>query len=156
MPPYQAVIGSPIPGVPSLGLRMDQGALSRIEFLYSKQSVSVTAEAEPAVTAIHGYFYRKAPDRQLSLHLPGTPFQQAVWRELERIPYGSAVTYGELAGRLESSPRAVANACRANPVPLLVPCHRVVAASGLGGYLGESAGKALGIKRWLLQHEGYI
>lgn len=153
---YQAVIDSPLPGVPSLGVRVIQGRLSGIDFLYRKQAAFVSAEAESTVVVLHNYWKGEALDRGFSLHPQGTPFQQAVWRELVRIPHGTVATYGQLAVRLESSARAVAGACRANPLPLLVPCHRVVAANGLGGYLGQSAGKALGIKQWLLQHEGYI
>ncbi|MGM0593267.1 MAG: methylated-DNA--[protein]-cysteine S-methyltransferase, partial [Pseudomonadota bacterium] len=72
------------------------------------------------------------------------------------IPAGEALTYAELASRVGSSARAVAGACRANPMPLLIPCHRVVAVDGPGGYLGSTAGQALAIKRWLLRHEGYL
>ena len=75
---------------------------------------------------------------------------------MRRIPIGQVVTYGELAKALDSSARAVAGACRANPIPILIPCHRVVAATGLGGYMGETGGEALAIKQWLLQHEGYV
>ena len=64
------------------------------------------------------------------------------------------MTYGELARRVDSAPRAIGQACRRNPVPIVVPCHRVVAASGVGGYAGELAGMALEMKRWLLRHEG--
>ncbi len=80
----------------------------------------------------------------------GTPFQRAVWAELRRVPPGQTRTYGELARRLGTGPRAVGAACRANPLLLVVPCHRVVAASGaLGGYAGGVARKAA-----LLRHEG--
>ena len=62
-------------------------------------------------------------------------------------------TYGELAKLLNSSARAVGGACRANPISLVIPCHRVVASNGLGGYGGATAGKRLAIKQWLLEHE---
>ncbi len=86
----------------------------------------------------------------------GTPYQQKVWRALQRIPVGEVRTYGELANELDSCARAVAQACRANPLPILIPCHRVVAANGLGGYMGQTEGAGLAIKRWLLHHEGYV
>jgi len=89
------------------------------------------------------------------LQLTGTPFQHRVWGALLAIPAGQVRTYGALAAQLQTSPRAVAAACRANPCPLVVPCHRVVAAGGLGGYCGASTGPQLGIKRWLLTHEGW-
>ena len=86
----------------------------------------------------------------------GTAFQRRVWRALQRIPLGEVRTYGELAVELDSCARAVAQACRANPLPILIPCHRVVSASGLGGYMGQIDGPLLEIKRWLLHHEGHV
>lgn len=83
----------------------------------------------------------------------GTPFQERVWRQLRMIPPGEVRTYGELAALLGSGSRAVAGACRANRFPLLVPCHRVVSKSGLGGFFGHVEGSYLDIKRWLLKHE---
>lgn len=83
-----------------------------------------------------------------------TPFQRRVWRAMLAIPPGQARTYGEVAGWLHSSPRAVGNAAAANPWPVLVPCHRIVASGGVGGYLGEARGRGPAIKRWLLAHEG--
>lgn len=86
--------------------------------------------------------------------LAGTPFQQRVWQMLRGLPCGEVRRYGELAEALGSSPRAVGNACRANPCPILVPCHRVVARRGLGGFAGQTAGMSMDIKARLLQHEG--
>lgn len=85
----------------------------------------------------------------------GTDFQRRVWLALSRIPPGEVRTYGELARELGSGPRAVAGACRANPWPLVVPCHRIVAARGEGGYCGHTQGPYLTIKQWLLAHEGW-
>jgi len=90
----------------------------------------------------------------------GTPFQRAVWDALREIPYGATCTYAELAERIGSPRgiRAVGQANRRNPIPVLIPCHRVVAADGgLGGYLGiHGASTALAVKRWLLRHEGAL
>jgi methylated-DNA-[protein]-cysteine S-methyltransferase len=86
----------------------------------------------------------------------GTAFQRRVWRCIAAIPAGSTRTYGELAAELGSSPRAVGGACRANPCPVLVPCHRVVGRQGLGGFAGDRDGRLLGIKTWLLRHEGAL
>jgi methylated-DNA-[protein]-cysteine S-methyltransferase len=88
----------------------------------------------------------------LALDPQGTPFQLRVWRELRRIPRGQAISYRELAERLGNAKasRAVGQANGANPIPLIIPCHRVINANGsLGGY---SSG--LERKRWLLKHEG--
>jgi methylated-DNA-[protein]-cysteine S-methyltransferase len=87
--------------------------------------------------------------------LVGSPFEQQVWRAIATIPSGSTRTYGELAGALATAARPVGRACGSNPVPLLVPCHRVVAAGGgLGGFMHSRTSFALSIKHWLLRHEG--
>ena len=102
--------------------------------------------------------YLADPHTSIPLQEPdcGTAFQQRVWVALQQIPVGEVRTYGELAAELGSSARAVAQACRANPLIVLIPCHRVVSASGLGGYMGKTDGPLLEIKRWLLHHEGYV
>jgi methylated-DNA-[protein]-cysteine S-methyltransferase len=91
----------------------------------------------------------------LPLLLEGSEFQRRVWREIARIGPGKTRSYGEIAARLGSAPRPVGGACGRNPVPLVVPCHRVLAASGgLGGFMGGKADFPLSVKRWLLRHEG--
>ncbi|MDH5484854.1 MAG: methylated-DNA--[protein]-cysteine S-methyltransferase [Gammaproteobacteria bacterium] len=90
----------------------------------------------------------------LPIDLRGTVFQQRVWSLLLEIPAGRVRTYGDIALELSSSARAVGNACRANPVVLIVPCHRVVAKNGAGGYMGQVSGVEMDIKRRLLHHEG--
>ena len=94
----------------------------------------------------------------LPLQLAGTHHRLAVWEAMQRIPAGRTRTYGELALELHSSARAVGGACGANPIPVVVPCHRVIAAGrSLGGFMGErAAGFELSIKRWLLEHEGAL
>jgi methylated-DNA-[protein]-cysteine S-methyltransferase len=89
----------------------------------------------------------------LPLAPAGTPFQQKVWQAICRIPPGQTLTYTELAHQVSSGARAVANACGANPIPLFIPCHRVVAANGLGGFMKGRKSDSLNIKRWLLKHE---
>lgn len=100
------------------------------------------------------YFAESHSRFKVSTQNQGTAYQRRVWQALQQIPAGQTRTYGQLAEQLHSSPRAVGNACRQNPVPLLVPCHRVVAANGLGGFGGETQGKRVAMKRWLLEHEG--
>ena len=94
----------------------------------------------------------------LPLQLAGTRHRLAVWEAMQRIPVGTTRTYGELASELRSSARAVGGACGANPIPLVVPCHRVIGAHrALGGFMGARVeGFELGIKRWLLGHEGAL
>ena len=92
---------------------------------------------------------------RLPLAPAATEFQRRLRIALWSIPPGRTLAYGELARRLGSAPRAVGQACRRNPCPILVPCHRVVAADGLGGFSGATAGAHLALKRWLLAHEGW-
>ena len=89
----------------------------------------------------------------LPVRLAGSMHQIRVWNAMRKIPAGKTQTYGELAAAIGSSARAVGGACGANPVPIVVPCHRVVAANGLGGFMGGTGDDTLGIKRWLLAHE---
>lgn len=83
----------------------------------------------------------------------GSVYRNKVWTELCRIPWGSTVSYSALAQKINSAARAVGNACRDNPYPLVVPCHRVVSQGGLGGYSGRTAGDHMAIKIKLLQFE---
>ena len=97
------------------------------------------------------YFTGERRDFDVPMELDGTEFQREVWSELTRIPYGETISYGELARRVgrPSAPRAVGQANGRNPVPIIVPCHRVVASNGIGGY-----GGGLKLKRDLLAIEG--
>ena len=89
----------------------------------------------PAIRWLDCYFSGREPDFILPLEPQGTLFQRRVWQELLKVPYGQTVTYGELARRIGCrSAQAVGQALNRNPIAIIVPCHRVVAASGLGGY----------------------
>jgi len=86
----------------------------------------------------------------------GTPFQRGVWDAIRRIPLQESRTYGEIARSVRSAARAVGQACGANRIALIIPCHRVVGSRGaLGGFMNSERGDPIAIKRWLLQHEGY-
>ncbi len=104
-------------------------------------------------TEFEAYFADPRYRFQCAVEPAGTDFQRRVWTLIAAIPAGQPHTYGALARELGSSARAVGHACRANPVPLRIPCHRVVAANGLGGFSGDRGGRLLHIKRWLLAHE---
>lgn len=106
-----------------------------------------------ACQQIMRYLQQPTSSFDLPLDQQGTAFQQQVWRAIAVIPFGQTKTYSELAHQIGSGPRAVANACGANQLPLVVPCHRVVAKNGLGGFM-QGKQNALLIKKWLLQHEG--
>jgi methylated-DNA-[protein]-cysteine S-methyltransferase len=106
-------------------------------------------EAEQQIKA---YFAGRAPSFDLPLGPPGTAFQARVWQAIAAIPFGACETYGSLARTLCSGPRAVGNAAGANPLPIIVPCHRVLAAGGaVGGYSGNGG---LETKAVLLRLEG--
>jgi len=157
LPSCQTVhLASPLPGHPTLALYLEDGCIKAIDYLWSPPSPEMVDNASAAGALLQRYFSGKPVQSGKWLRPAGTAFQRRVWERLQQIPPSEVMTYGQLAQELASSPRAVAGACRANPVPILIPCHRVVAASGLGGYMGQTAGRELAIKRWLLQHEGYV
>jgi len=99
--------------------------------------------------------YREDPDARFDLPLliEGTDFQRRLWAALCEIRRGRTLTYGELARKLEGEARAVGQACGDNKLPIVIPCHRVVAASGIGGFAHATGGYLLEAKRWLLMHE---
>jgi methylated-DNA-[protein]-cysteine S-methyltransferase len=108
----------------------------------------------PAREQLRAYFAGELLDFTVPLALEGTRFQRRVWDELRRIPFGDAVSYAEVARRVgrPTGARAVGSANGRNPVAIIVPCHRVIAADGtLGGY-----GGGLRRKRWLLDHEAAV
>ncbi|MBF0251991.1 MAG: methylated-DNA--[protein]-cysteine S-methyltransferase [Alphaproteobacteria bacterium] len=105
-----------------------------------------------AADMLRSYFRDGRPDfNALNRDVGGTAFQRRVWTELRAIPYGETRTYGQLAQKLGTSPRAVGMACGANPLAIIVPCHRVVSRSGPGGYTG---GHGVDTKTALLRLEG--
>jgi len=118
-----------------------------------RQSVLNDPLAREARAQLQAYFRDPRHRFDLPLNLAGTAFQHRVWRALQRIPAGRTRSYGELADSLASGARAIGGACRRNPVMIVVPCHRVVAQGGLGGFMGAVRGRALETKAWLLAHE---
>ena len=103
--------------------------------------------------------YFKDPHWKFDLPLKpaGTEHQKKVWSSIQAIPVGKTNTYGEIALRVKSGARAVGTACGANPYPLIAPCHRVISAQGIGGFMKENApGLYRQIKIWLLKHEGVL
>ncbi len=150
---FQFVTDSPIG---PLGVSIVHGSVRGVDFLdrRSKPFTSDDPLEMEMQQQLQGYFQNCATGFSLPLELVGTDFQRRVWQLLARIGHGSVRTYGDVARELGTSPRAVGNACRSNPIPLIIPCHRVVAANGIGGFAGATGGRRLEIKRWLLRHEG--
>lgn len=107
-----------------------------------------------AADQIESYFAGRLREFDLPLAPAGTEFHQEVWRALRRIPYGETRSYGELAAELGAIARAVGTACGANPIPVIIPCHRVLAAGGRTG--GFSGGRGVETKFKLLGLEGAV
>ena len=130
--------------------------LTGIDVLVNELEVKPPNTAFLAAAAEQFSRYFENPSYPLSLPLQavGTIYQTRIWTELRRIPLGKTDTYTGLANKTGSGPRAIAGACKANPYPIIVPCHRVLALHGLGGYCGAQEGAFMAVKRWLLQHEG--
>lgn len=155
MTEYTSIIDSP---VGKLGLIASSGALQSIAFLPDDTDLlpAVDVFSELVVSQLQSYFKEPCFVFDLPLDIIGRPFQKTVWCALRKISVGSTKTYSELSGELGSGPRAVGNACRSNPIPIVIPCHRIVAKNGLGGFAGKTAGPSLVIKQWLLSHEATL
>ena len=150
---FQAIVAAP--GF-ALGVACDDDEITAIEFLEPcpAQAPSSLLAAE-AVRQLNAYLADPQCNFTLPLRPAGTPFQRRVWAEIAAIPLGETRFYGQLAKALENAPRAVGQACGANPYPLVVPCHRVIATGGgLGGFNRHGGGFLIEVKRWLLRHEG--
>ena len=141
-----------------LGIRTSAGAVTGIEYLdqHERAQAPINAIAERTCRQLERYLADGEFRFDLPLAPAGTAFQHRVWDALTEIPAGESRTYGEIARNLHTAPRAVGGACGANPIALVIPCHRVVGGQGsLGGFMGVTAGDPIAIKRWLLTHEGY-
>lgn len=138
-------------GIVSHGMQID------ILFLSSPVNVKSAPSkiAQQVADQVKAYLINPHRDFNLPLVYRGTAFQRRVWSAISAIPSGQTRTYSQLASMLGSGPRAVANACGANHLPLVVPCHRVVAKTGLGGFMRGLEG-GIQIKQWLLKHEGAL
>ncbi|HEX5342038.1 MAG TPA: methylated-DNA--[protein]-cysteine S-methyltransferase [Duganella sp.] len=141
-----------------LGIRTAGAVITELCYLPPHFDAKAPQDAVAELAAVQMAQYCADADYQFTLPLArvGTEFQHKVWAAISSIPRGSMRTYGELAKHIGSAPRAVGQACGANWFPVVVPCHRVTAASGLGGFSNsdDPNGYLLGIKRWLLAHEG--
>lgn len=150
---YSAIITSPLG---KMGLVTAENKLCRLDRLPAKTKTIAPQDAfnKKIVLQLEKYFKHPKTKFNLDFDLHGTEFQKKVWGALQEIPSGELATYGMLAKKLKTSPRAVGQACRTNPIPVIIPCHRVVAANHLGGYAGATDGELMDIKIWLLEHEG--
>ncbi|SAK43586.1 methylated-DNA-(protein)-cysteine S-methyltransferase [Caballeronia catudaia] len=154
MNPFDAVIEAPFGKV---GIRADEACVR--EIVYLPADVDSIAPEKPlvidAAAQIRAYFEQPSIRFDLPLATCGTAFQQRVWRGISSIGAGHVWTYGQLAREIGSVPRAVGQACGSNPLPIVIPCHRVVASGGIGGFAHHPGeGFYRNVKRWLLAHEG--
>ena len=152
---FAAIVEAPFGAI---GIRTEAGAVRELVYLPPRFNEKAPSDklAECAARQLERYFVE--PDFRFDLPLAeaGTAFQRKVWDVIAAIPRGDVLTYGEVAKIVQSAPRAVGQACGANWFPLVIPCHRVIASSGLGGFAhhDDETGFYLGVKRWLLAHEG--
>lgn len=139
----------------NLSLTVDNNKLVGIAFLSKKTAPTSATDStsKHICKELKSYFQNPGHVFDIDLDLEGTDFQKRVWKRLTEIPSGTTVSYNTIAKALKTSPRAVGNACRANPIPVVIPCHRVVAQNHIGGYAGKTDGEILDIKKWLLAHE---
>ncbi len=158
MDSFQACLRAPFA---TLGITTSDTHVTGIRFLAPSTAALAPRRNSIAFLAcvqIQAYLDDPAYRFELPLKFGGTRHRVSVWEAMQRIPAGKTRSYGELATELGSSARAVGGACGANPIPLVIPCHRVIAAGGdIGGFMGARAeGFERTIKRWLLEHEGAL
>lgn len=151
---YEAVVPLPVAGW-FVGIASRRGVITAVDFVeHGQWALSASSRvANDAAQQLHCYFEQPDWHFDVPIEYKGTPFQQRVWDALCRLHPGETRSYGELARQLNSAARAVGGACRANPVAIIVPCHRIVGARDVGGFSGTTTGKQLEIKQWLLTHE---
>lgn len=151
--PFSAVMPAPFGPI---GIATRSEYIHEIVFLPASHPLQAAGNvlAEKAVAQID--LYLKDPEAQFNLPLSarGTPYRHRVWAAISAIPRGQTRTYGALAHDMHSIARAVGQACGDNPFPLIIPCHRVVAAGGIGGFAHDRDGFRIETKCWLLAHEG--
>ena len=152
---YNAIVAAP--GF-ALGVRCTDDEITGIDFLEPRAEVAPNEPlAAEAVRQLRAYLADPGFAFALPLRPAGTAFQRRVWAEIAAVPPGATKTYGQLGKSLKNAPRAVGQACGANPYPVVVPCHRIVATGGgLGGFARERGGFLLDVKRWLLTHENSL
>jgi methylated-DNA-[protein]-cysteine S-methyltransferase len=152
MAEYCAVIVFPAMHV---GVRTENETLVAVRYLPRTAPLKAPSSrfAERVVRQLERY--RDDPDISFDVPLTigGTEFQRRVWRVMQRIPRGKTRTYGDVAKALASAARAVGQACGENRLPIIIPCHRIIAAGGIGGFGHSRGGYLLEAKRWLLAHE---
>lgn len=153
MTSYSAIIPAPFA---RLGIRCSTQHLQGIDFLPASTMVQTAGSgtlAAEVTRQLQAWLLDAAFCFDLPYRLQGTPFQMRVWQAIAAIPPGQTLSYQQLAANIGSVARAVGGACGRNPLPIIIPCHRVLAKNGLGGFNLSTGHEMLAIKRWLLAHE---
>ncbi len=148
--PFSIIFDTP---VDTLGIRIDNELVESVAWLPGESEFQTSRNrlANRLKSDILFFLEKGTPLPKTPMHLHGSPFQLKVWQALQKIKMGKVLSYGQLAQKLNTGSRAIGQACRTNPMVLFIPCHRVVSASGIGGYMGNK--KRINIKHWLLEHE---
>jgi methylated-DNA-[protein]-cysteine S-methyltransferase len=133
-----------------LVLSGQQGVICKADWAFADGNYP---ENHPLQQQFAAYWLNTGIPINIKLLRQGSAYRHKVWAELGKIPFGETVTYSALAKNIGSSARAVGNACRDNPYPVIIPCHRVVSVSGMGGYCGHTVGDFMTIKQRLLDFE---
>lgn len=138
-----------------LGIRTNGESVTGLDYLPRdvEPSEPTTALAREVIRQIECYLTDPGFCFELPLQVDGSEFRKRVWKVMCSIPVGQTLTYGDVARRLGSAARAVGGACGDNRIPLIIPCHRVVARDGIGGFMHTTGNRETGIKHWLLVHE---
>lgn len=154
---FSAIVLAPFGAV---GFISNGEKVSRLSFLpgHTMEKKATDSFSKEVSRQLENYLADPVFDLDFPVIVSGTDFRKRVWEEMKKIPAGQIRTYGDVARRIQSAPRAVGGACGGNPLVLYYPCHRIVASGGIGGFSGETDPDSvfLKIKRWLLRHEGAL
>ena len=149
---FQAKLAAPFA---VLGVRTIGERVAGIEYL-PRGAATLKPQnpfAREVCRQLSAYLKKPSFEFDLPFEYDGTDYQKKVWKAVHAIPSGSVLSYRDVARKIGSAPRPVGTACGANLVPLLIPCHRVVASGGIGGFMHSRRGAPIDVKRWLLHHE---
>lgn len=151
---YEAIINTPIG---HLGIQSNKQNSFITDISFLTKSISIKTSSIPlinqTINELENYFSNPHFTFTIPLQADGTELQKKIWQLMRKIPVGQTLSYSEIAEKLNTSPRVVGNACRANPIPILIPCHRIVAKNHIGGFAGAIKGELINMKTWLLNHE---
>lgn len=149
-----AAVAAPFGGIE---IESDGEWITALRFVRQPRIIEPTdALASRAVSQLQSYLANPQTVFDLPLKIGGTEFQRHVWSAIAAIRCGTTRRYGDIAAELDAPARSVGQACGDNRLPVVIPCHRVIGASGIGGFAHSRNGFELSVKRWLLEHENAL